>query len=647
MENRNSKECHTEVGCPSCSFTLKSKHASDSSPLQEALRSPRFFLAVVGVAGFVAAFLVGDPLRFWLFLLAYLLIGGEILLQALKNLLRGKVFDENFLMGIATIGALAIGEYPEAVAVMLFYRVGEFFQELAVERSRRSISSLMGMRPDVARLRRGEELVEVDPEAVEIGSHIVVRAGERVPLDGVVVQGNSSLDLSTLTGESLPLEVREGEEVLSGAINQSGVLEIRTTKLFGESTLAKILELVQKAGSKKAKTEQFITKFARYYTPAVVIAAILLAVIPPLLIEGASAEEWFRRALVFLVVSCPCALVVSIPLSFFAGIGAASREGILIKGGNFLEALCEVDRVVFDKTGTLTQGAFEVAEVRASAGVQVPEVLRLAASLEAHSNHPIARSITHAFSGERLAVSEYQEYSGYGVSAVVEGKRVLVGNVKLMNERGVRIEMELPAETLALVAREGELIGYVVLRDELKRESKFAVARLKELGVKHIALLSGDKPESVARVAQAVGIEEYHAGLLPHEKVERFEAMLGGEARRGHSAFVGDGVNDAPALALSDVGIAMGGVGSDAAIEAADVVIMDDEITKVATAIEIAKGTRAIVWQNIVLALGVKGVILLLGALGLANLWGAVFGDVGVALLAVLNAMRVLRIKGR
>lgn len=616
--------------------------------LKEALKSPRFLLFALGSLFFaLAVFPKTDPSwDVWIYLVAYGLIGGEILLLAFRNILRGQVFDENFLMSLATIGAFAIGEYPEGVAVMFFYRIGEFFQDLAVERSRKSITSLMGIRPEFARLKEGEELLEVEPASVLVGSTILVRPGERVPLDGVILLGNSTLDLSALTGESLPKEVSAGDEILSGAINKTGVLEVRTTKSFGESTVAKILDLVQNASAKKAKTEQFITKFARYYTPFVVISAVLLAFLPPLLIEGALLEEWFRRSLVFLVVSCPCALVVSIPLTFFAGIGGASKAGILIKGGNFLEALHEVDTVVFDKTGTLTKGFFEVAETVAMEGFSKEEVLALASSVESHSNHPIALSIKRASqASQKVEVSDYQELSGYGVSAKVEGRIVLAGNAKLMKEQGVSIPSGMSDETLVYVALEGRLAGYLILRDEIKPEAASLIERLKNLGIKQLVMLTGDKKESAQKVAQVIGITSFEAELLPHEKVERFEALLGARATQGKSVFVGDGINDAPVLALSDVGIAMGGVGSDAAIEAADVVIMNDEIGKVATAIAIAQKTHTIVWQNIIFALGVKGAILIMGAFGVATMWEAVFGDVGVALIAVLNATRVMNLK--
>lgn len=622
---------------------LRKSEASEASPiLLDSVKSPRFLAFVLGAILFGVAIFNGN---LWFFIMAYILIGGEVITQAFKNLIRGSVFDENLLMSIATIGAFAIGEYPEGVAVMFFYRVGEFFQDLALERSRRSITSLMGMRPDFARVRRGSEWVEVSPESVEVGSTILVRAGERIALDGTVLKGKATLDLSALNGESLPIEVCVGENVLSGSVNTNSIIEVQTTKSFGESTLSKILDLVQNASFKKAKTEQFITKFARYYTPFVVVSAVLLAILPPLFVSGASFSEWFSRALVFLVVSCPCALVISIPLTFFAGIGAASRLGILVKGGNFLEALREVDTIVFDKTGTLTYGVFKVSQVMAFNGFSEEEIIYLCASGESSSNHPIAQSIVR-FAKDRgivpsTEISDYHEQSGYGVSVMISGEPVLLGNAKLMRERGIALDEHSYDDTLVYVAKNGVLAGCLSLRDEIKSGAKEMIYRLKVLGIKRIYMLSGDRDESAKCVASELGIE-YVAGLLPHEKVEHFERLRLDSSR---SAFVGDGINDAPVLALSDVGIAMGGAGSDAAIEAADVVIMNDELSRIASAIELAKRTNAIVRQNIIFALGVKGIILVLGAFGVASMWEAVFGDVGVALLAVLNAMRMMKIK--
>lgn len=602
---------------------------------------------VAGAVIFAAAVLV--PLPFgWslaLYLMAYLLIGGEVLLRAGRNILRGRVFDENFLMSIATIGAFAIGEFAEGVAVMLFYQVGELFQDMAVNRSRKSIAALMDIRPDYANLMVDGQLRKVAPESVAPGAVIVVRPGEKIPLDGVVLEGSSALDTSALTGESLPRQVEPGSEVLSGSVNKSGLLNIRVTKVFGESTVAKILDLVQNAGSKKAHIENFITKFARYYTPAVVFAAAALAVIPPLVLPGAVFGEWLRRALVFLVVSCPCALVISIPLSFFGGIGGASRNGILVKGGNYLEALAQVDTVVFDKTGTLTQGVFQVAEVVGAEGVSQEELLRLAAHAEGYSNHPIAASIQKAYGKEldRGSIADYEEIAGQGLRITFEGRTVLAGNSKLMDQQGVAYQKPERPGTVVYLAEDGSWKGYILIADQMKEDSAGAIKALRELGVKQLVMLTGDNRRVAQSVGQELGIDKVYSELLPHQKVERLEEAERQKTTKGSLIFVGDGINDAPVLARADVGVAMGGVGSDAAIEAADVVLMTDEPSKLAAAIRIARRTRSIVWQNVIFALAVKGVILLLGAVGMATMWEAVFGDVGVALIAVLNAMRVMK----
>jgi Cd2+/Zn2+-exporting ATPase len=546
-------------------------------------------------------------------------------------------------MGLATVGAFSIGEYPEGVSVMLFFRIGEFFQDLAVDRSRKSITKLMDIRPDFANLQttNGEE--KVSPNEVIVGSRIIVKPGEKIPLDGIIIEGRSTLDTSALTGESLPKEVNKNDEVLSGTINKTGVLIVETTKLFSESTVSKILDLVQNASSKKAKTEQFITQFAKYYTPFVVISAALLAFLPPLLMEDALLSEWFRRSLVFLVVSCPCALVVSIPLSFFGGIGGASKNGILVKGGNFLEALNSVDTVVLDKTGTLTKGIFSVTSITALHEYSEEDVLRLAALAEMHSNHPIALSIKRAYTKPLEAVvSSYEELAGYGVKALIDGKRVLAGNGKLLLDQNIKHEALSTPDTIVYIVVEGVLAGYLTIADEPKEDSERAILALKALGIKEIVMLTGDNKETAKKVATELGITQVEAELLPHQKVQKLEEIMARKSGKGKTVFVGDGINDAPVLARSDIGIAMGGVGSDAAIEAADVVIMTDEISKVATALKIARKTHVIVWQNIIFALGVKGAILIMGAFGVATMWEAVFGDVGVALIAVLNATRVL-----
>lgn len=579
------------------------------------------------------------------FLLAYLVIGGDIVLRAGRNIIRGQVFDENFLMTIATIGAFAIQEYPEGVAVMLFYQIGELFQGIAVNRSRKSIRSLMDIRPDYANLKSGGGTIRVSPEEVQIGDLIVVRPGEKVPLDGRVIEGSSAMDTSALTGESVPREVEPGSEVLSGFINKNGVLTVEVAKNFGESTVSKILDLVQNATNKKAPTENFITKFARYYTPVVVIVALLLAVIPPLAISGESFSDWIYRALIFLVISCPCALVVSIPLGFFGGIGAASKNGILVKGSNYLEALNSVKYVVFDKTGTLTKGIFTVTGIHPQGRFTRNELLEYAASAEIHSTHPIAVSIRSAY-GKEIAqetISDYDEVSGHGIRVKVSGTEVLAGNSKLMRQEGIPYQEPDAPGTLVHVAVDGEYAGYLVISDEAKEDSAKAIRSLKSLGMKRTVMLTGDTRKVAETIGKQLGVDEVQAELLPQGKVEHMEELVRRKAAKEKIAFVGDGINDTPVLAQADVGIAMGGLGSDAAIEAADIVIMTDEPSKVAVAIRIAKRTRVIVWQNIVFAMGVKLVFLALGALGIATMWEAVFSDVGVTLLAVLNAMRVMK----
>lgn len=580
-----------------------------------------------------------------LFLVSYLLVGGEVVLRALKNIRGGQIFDENFLMSIATIGAFAIGEFPEGVAVMLFYQLGEIFQGMAVNRSRKSIAELMDIRPDFANLKIGSDIKKVSPEEVNIGDIIVVRPGEKVPLDGKVIEGNSMVDTSALTGESVPREVEIGDAVLGGVINKNGLLTIEVEKEFGDSTIAKILDLVQNASSKKAPTENFITKFARYYTPAVVFSALALAVLPPLFISGATFSEWIYRALAFLVVSCPCALVVSIPLGFFGGIGGASKNGILVKGGNYLEALNNVEVVVFDKTGTLTKGVFKVTEIQPQGNVSRDELITYAAFAESFSNHPIATSIVKAYSKEidNQSIENYEEISGHGVKATVLGKEVLAGNYKLMNKENISYAQVETIGTVVHVAVNKEYAGYIVISDEVKEDSAKAIKALKEIGVRKTVMLTGDNKVVGTKVAKQLGLDEVYSELLPDQKVEKVEALDKEKSSKGKLIFVGDGINDAPVLARADIGIAMGGVGSDAAIEAADVVIMTDEPSKIASAIKIAKKTRAIVMQNIVFALGIKAIILVLVALGLGTMWEAVFGDVGVTLIAVLNSMRAMK----
>jgi len=605
-------------------------------------------LVIGAVLFFIAiTFKMSNTMEFIFYFISYLLVGGEVLLKAGRNILRGQVFDENFLMGIATIGAFAIGEYPEGVAVMLFYQIGEFFQDLAVNRSRKSIASLMDIRPDYANLKVGSEEKKVSPEEVNVGDYIIVKPGEKVPLDGIVIEGTSMVDTSALTGESVPREVESGNSVLGGFINKNGLLTVEVSKEFGESTVSKILELVENASSKKAPTENFITKFARYYTPIVVFAALGLAVIPPLVIEGATFSEWVYRALIFLVVSCPCALVISIPLGFFGGIGGASKNGILIKGGNYLEALNNVDTVVFDKTGTLTKGVFKVTQINTSKDITEEELLEYAAFAESYSNHPIAISILKAYKKEinKEEIENYEEISGHGIKVNVGEKTILVGNIKLMDINKIIYE---PAETLGTivyVAVNGDFKGSIIISDEIKKDSKGAIKELKSIGIKKIVMLTGDNKEVGIKVANELGIDEVYAELLPHEKVEKLEIFDKQKSSKGKMIFVGDGINDAPVLARADIGVAMGGLGSDAAIEAADVVLMTDEPMKLVSAIKIAKRTNRIVWQNIIFAFGVKAIVLILGAGGLATMWEAVFADVGVALIAVLNAMRILNVK--
>lgn len=579
------------------------------------------------------------------FLTAYLIIGWDIIWKALRNIRRGQVFDENFLMTAATVGAFCLAEYAESVAVMLFYQVGELFQSYAVSRSRRSIADLMNIRPDYANVRRDGQLVQVDPEEVLAGDIIMVKPGERVPLDGVVLEGSSSLDTSALTGESAPRDVFAGEEVISGCINQSGILTIQVSKEFGQSTVAKILELVENASDKKSKSENFITRFARYYTPAVVYAALALAVIPPL-VTGQPFVEWIERGLTFLVISCPCALVISVPLSFFGGIGGASRSGVLVKGSNYLELLASTEIVVFDKTGTLTKGNFAVSEVHAHS-MSEQKLVELAAYAEDYSSHPIAVSIKKAYGGEvdSSRIATVEEIAGHGVKAVIDGREVLAGNSRLMLLKDIPYEEAPLTGTVVYLAVNGKYAGYILIADEIKADSPQAMLDLKEAGIRQTVMLTGDSDAVGRRVAERLNIDKAYTELLPADKVAQLEALMAQKSEKGVLAFVGDGINDAPVLARADIGIAMGGLGSDAAIEAADVVIMTDEPSKIATVMKISRKTMRIVRQNIVFALLVKGVFLLLGAVGLANMWGAVFADVGVSVLAILNAIRALDVE--
>ena len=579
------------------------------------------------------------------YLVCYAVIGWDIVWKAITNILHGQVFDENFLMTIATVGALILGEHSEGVAVMLFYQVGEWFQSYAVSKSRRSITSLMDIRPDYANIEKDGKLIQVDPEDVKIGDTIIVKPGERVPLDGKIIKGSPTLDTSALTGESMPREVEAGMEVISGCINQTGILTIQTTKEFGESTVAKILDLVENASDKKGRMENFITRFARYYTPVVVFAALALAVLPPL-VTGQAFSIWIYRALTFLVISCPCALVISIPLSFFGGIGGASKIGVLVKGSNYLEALAYTETVVFDKTGTLTKGSFAVTEIQAN-GMTDEELLELAAYAEDYSNHPISLSIQKAY-GKKIdnsRITDVQEIAGHGVQAVIDGMTVLAGNAKLMEREHIPYTASNAIGTVVYVAFDGRYAGCIVIADEIKADAPAAIKALKDAGIRRTVMLTGDADAVGQDVARRLGLDRAYTELLPADKVDRVEELLAQKSDKGMLAFVGDGINDAPVLARADVGIAMGALGSDAAIEAADVVLMTDEPSKIAAVMQIARKTIRISNENIVFALGVKFLVLILGAVGRANMWAAVFADVGVSVIAILNAIRAMRVK--
>ena len=609
----------------------------------------RLWRIIIGAAVLVAATIINfnnEWLQIALFIISYIIVGGDVVKRAVKNIFKGQVFDENFLMSIATIGAFFIGEYPEGVAVMLFYQVGELFQSYAVGKSRKSIASLMDIRPDYANVKKGDELVKVDPDEVQIGDIIVIKAGEKIPLDGKVIEGSSMIDTSALTGESVPREVEVGSDILSGCININGVITAEVTKEFGESTVSKILDLVENASSKKSNSEQFITKFARYYTPVVVIIAVFLAIIPPLVIDGATFSDWIYRALAFLVVSCPCALVISIPLSFFGGIGGASKKGILVKGSNYLEALAETEIVVFDKTGTLTKGVFNVQEIHPE-GVSKEELLELTAYVESYSNHPISLSLKRAYSKEidNGRISDVEEISGHGVIATVDGKKVMAGNIKLMKMMDIPYFKGELIGTVVHVAVNNKYIGYIVIADEVKEDSAQAIKELKAANIKQTVMLTGDNKSVGSKVAKELGLDKVYAELLPADKVEKLEELFSQKSKKGKLAFVGDGINDAPVLARADIGIAMGGLGSDAVIEAADIVIMTDEPSKIATAMKISKKTLKIANQNIVFAIGIKIIVLILSAFGIATMWAAIFADVGVTIIAVLNAFRALNVK--
>lgn len=581
-----------------------------------------------------------------IYIIAYAIVGFDIVKKAFRNILRGKVFDENFLMTVATIGAFGIGEFPEAVAVMLFYQVGELFQSYAVDKSRKSISNLMNIRPDFANVERDGKTEKIDPDEVKIGEIIIVKPGEKIPLDGNIIEGKTSLDTKALTGETIPRDVQEGDEILSGCINLNSVIKIRVTKEYGESTVSKILDLVENASSKKSKSENFITKFAQYYTPIVVITAVLLAILPPLIIKDATFSDWIYRALSFLVVSCPCALVISIPLSFFGGIGAASKMGILIKGSNYLEAIANTEIIVFDKTGTLTEGVFEVQKVE-PVGISDKELIKIAAYAENYSNHPISLSVKEAYNEkiDETQIINTQEISGLGIVAKINEKNVLVGNEKLMNENNIEFTKCNDIGTILYVAIDNKYAGYILISDKIKKDSQKAIQNLKKNDIKETVMLTGDRKSVGENVAQKLGLDKVYTELLPAGKVEKVEELLKEKSEKGKLAFVGDGINDAPVLALADIGIAMGGLGSDAAIEAADVVLMTDEPSKIVDAIHLSKRTMNIVKENIIFAISIKVLVLILSAFGLSTMWEAVFADVGVSILAIINALRILKVK--
>lgn len=637
-KNKNPKAC-------SCDHDHEHSHQHVESSKKEVIK------LAIGLIILIAATMLKLPGYFnvAMYVLAYAVVGYEVVTRAIKNILRGEIFDENFLMVIATIGAFIIGEYPEGVAVMIFYQLGELFQSMAVNRSRKSISELMDIRPDYANIVKGDEVLRVSPQKVEIDDIILVKPGEKVPLDGVIIEGETMFDTSALTGESVPRIFRVSDEVLSGVINKNKIVKIKVTKSFEQSTVSKILELVQNSSSKKAQTEKFITKFAKYYTPIVVTVAFLLAIVPPLIIEGATFSEWIHRGLIFLVVSCPCALVISVPLGYFGGIGAASRNGILVKGGNYLEALTYVDTIVFDKTGTLTKGIFSVTEINNEKWIEKEKLIEITAFAESYSSHPIATSIINKYDKkiDSGKVSNLEEIAGQGIKCSIENKVVLVGNFKLMKQQGVDCKQLGASGTLVYVAIDKKYAGCIVISDEEKEDAKFAIEGLKENGIKQTIMLTGDNENIAKVVARKIGIDKYYAGLLPADKVLRIEGIQENQKLKSKVMFVGDGINDAPVLARADIGVAMGGVGSDAAIEAADIVLMTDEPSRIIDSIIIAKKTKLIIWQNITFALVVKFGVLILTALGHSNMWEAVFADVGVAILAVLNAMRILKIKTR
>lgn len=597
---------------------------------------------IIAIAGNFGNIWIKDAL----FIISYLIVGFSILKKAIRNIFRGKVFDENFLMAVATLGAFGVGEFPEAVAVMLFYQIGELFQSYAVDKSRKSISSLMDIRPDYANVIRDEKEEKVDPDEVKIGEIIVVKPGEKIPLDGTIIEGKTMLDTKALTGESVPVETKENDEVLSGSINESGKILVKVSKEYGESTVSKILDLVENASSKKSKSENFITKFAKYYTPTVVIIAVILAIVPPFIFKGTSFTEWIYRALSFLVVSCPCALVISIPLSFFGGIGGASKMGILIKGSNYLEALASTEIAVFDKTGTLTKGVFEVQKIETT-NISKDELLEIAAYAENYSNHPIAKSIKNVYKKEidTNRIKDIKEISGHGISVTIDDKNVLIGNEKLMEENKIQYTKSEDVGTILYIAINNEYKGLIIISDEIKEDALGLMKNLRNLGVKKTVMLTGDKKTVGEDVGEKLGLDEVYTELLPDGKVEKVESLMREKTEKGKLVFVGDGINDSPVLAMSDIGIAMGALGSDAAIEAADVVIMTDEPSKIADSIGLSRKTMKIVKENIVFAIFIKVLVLVLTAIGLSTMWEAVFADVGVSIIAIVNALRMLKVK--
>jgi Cd2+/Zn2+-exporting ATPase len=623
-------------------------HGGENFSLKKEL-APIFLISILFIFGFTFENQLHNTpysiAEYLIFIPAYLIGGWNVLISAGKNILKLRFFDENFLMTVATLGALAIHKLPEAVAVMLFFKIGELFQELAVSRSRKSIKSLLEIRPDYANLKVNETIKKVSPETVKVGNLIIVKPGEKIPLDGEIIEGNSQVDTSALTGESIPKTVKVGEIILAGMINQTGVLTIKVTKLFGESSIAKILDLVENASSKKAPTQKFITKFAQYYTPVVVFTSLAVALIPPLFIPNTTHAEWVYRALILLVISCPCGLVISIPLGYFGGVGGAAKRGILVKGAMYLDALVKVKTVVFDKTGTLTKGVFKVTEIVPKNGVSKPELLALAAQIESHSNHPIAQSICKAYGKkiDDLTIENYQEIAGYGISALVEGKSVIAGNDRFLHRENIEHNTCDVQGTVVHLAVNNYYSGYIVIADEVKEDADLAISQLKELGIEKTVMLTGDNEVIASQIAQKIGIDFYKSELLPEDKLESLESIISQTNNQDKIAVVGDGINDAPIIARADVGIAMGGLGSDAAIETADVVIMTDAPSKVAEAIKIARKTHQIVWQNIIFALSIKGLFIVLGAFGVATLWEAVFADVGVALVAIFNATRGIK----